>query len=168
MEFMSQPRVTEVAGCEDADGSRDCFKDRTNRSAFHILLVDDSPIVLKSVESLLATSEEIKVVATVRSGREALAQVTALEPDLVVMDLSMPGMDGTEATRLLALMPRPPRVILMTVHDDEAYRAAAEKAGADGFLDKADLGTCLLPLVHSLLAVRGGGKTKMSIENDEN
>jgi DNA-binding NarL/FixJ family response regulator len=159
-------RCCKEAGLEHRDSSKDSFKDRTIMSPFRVLLVDDSPFVLDSVKSLLDTAEEIKVVATVRSGREALAQVTALEPDLVVMDLSMPGMDGTEATRLLGLMPRPPRVIIMTVHDDDAYRAAAKKAGADGFLDKSDLGTCLLPLVRALLPVRGGRESKMPIEND--
>jgi len=116
-----------------------------------ILLVDDSPIFLASVVSLLAEVEGIEVVGTAMSGREALERVAVLEPDLVLMDLRMPEMNGLEAARHLAVLPRRPRVVIMTVHGDKAYRTAALKAGADSFLRKVELEDRLLPLIRTLL-----------------
>ncbi len=82
-----------------------------------ILLVDDSPTFLAAAEGLLAFAEWVKVVGRVSSGREALEQADRLKPDLILMDLSMPEMDGLAATRRLASRPGTPPVILMTVHD---------------------------------------------------
>ena len=116
-----------------------------------ILLVDDSPYFLWVVASWLSTIDEIEVVGHASSGREALEQVDELGPDLVLMDLVMPEMGGLEAMRRLAARPRRPRVILISVHDDEEYRAAADAAGADGFVCKSELKEKLLPLLRSLL-----------------
>jgi DNA-binding NarL/FixJ family response regulator len=121
-----------------------------------ILLVDNSPTLLRAVEALLTASAGIHVIGSARSGYEALERVREMEPDLVLMDLAMPGMDGLEATRRLAVLPRPPRVIIMTAHVDQEYRQAAAEVGADGFLVKADLGTHLLPLIGALLPGCGG------------
>ena len=120
-------------------------------SLCRVLLVDDRPEVLKSLERFLALYPEIKVVGRVLSGREALEQVAVLHPDLVLMDLVMPDVDGLEATRHIKAQGGGVRVILMTVYDYAAARAAAEAAGADGFISKADLGTQLLPLIRTLL-----------------
>jgi two-component system response regulator AlgR len=116
-----------------------------------ILVVDDSPIFLAAVESLLAAAEGIEVVGTAGSGREALDRVAELEPDLVLMDLAMPGMNGLEAASHLAVPPGRPQVVIMTAHDEKAYRTAALKAGADGFLRKEELEDHLLPLIRTLL-----------------
>jgi DNA-binding NarL/FixJ family response regulator len=123
------------------------------------LLVDDSPDFLRAITSLLSAVEGIEIVGVASTGREALQRVAELEPDLVLMDLIMPEMDGLEATRRLVARPRPPRVILMTAHDDEEYRAAAGAAGADGFLFKSESGAILLPLIRSLLSRNEPGIT---------
>jgi DNA-binding NarL/FixJ family response regulator len=116
-----------------------------------ILLVDDSPAFLEAVALWLSTVDGIEVVGHASSGREALERVDELEPDLVLMDLVMPEMGGLETMRCLAARPRRPRVILMTIHDDDEYRAAAEAAGVDGFLSKAELAATLPPLIRSFL-----------------
>lgn len=85
-----------------------------------------------------------------RSGPKALEQVGPLHPHLVLMDLAMEGMNGLEATRRLKAQENPPRVIILTLHDNPEYRAAAEQAHADGFVAKSDLGEKLLPLIHHL------------------
>jgi two-component system response regulator AlgR len=121
-----------------------------------ILVVDDNPTFLAAVVSLLPTIEGIEVVGTAGSGREALERMAVLEPDLVLMDLAMPGMNGLEAARHLAALPRRPRVVLMTAHEDKAYRVAALKAGADGFLHKSELEDQLMPLIRTLLAECSG------------
>ncbi len=120
-----------------------------------ILLVDDSPVFLAAAVSLLPASEGIEVVGTAGSGREALERVAVLKPDLVLMDLAMPDMNGLEAISRIAAMPDRPRVILMTGYVERAYRAAALRVGADGVLQKADLNEQLLPLIRDLLP-RGG------------
>jgi DNA-binding NarL/FixJ family response regulator len=124
-----------------------------------ILVVDDSPIFLEAVASLLSAAEGMEVVGTASSGREALERVPELEPDLVLMDLAMPDINGLEAARRLAILPRRPRVIIMTTHKERAYRAAALSAGADGFLHKPDLEAQLLPLIRTLLPECGEGDT---------
>jgi DNA-binding NarL/FixJ family response regulator len=79
-----------------------------------------------------------------------LEQTTALRPDLVLMDLAMPGMGGLEATRRLKAEPDAPRVIMLSLHEHPMYRTAALDAGANGFVPKSKLGTALLPMIHSL------------------
>ena len=114
-------------------------------------LVDDSPSFLQSAARFLAADERIEVVGVALSGQDALEQVAKLKPDLVLMDLNMPGMNGLEATRRLKAEPDPPRVVILTLNDTEEYRQAATEAQADGFVAKSDLGQKLLPLLESLL-----------------
>lgn len=113
-----------------------------------VLLVDDSRDFLASVERFLAAEPGIAVVGRAYSGREALEQVARLRPHVVLMDLAMPEMTGLEATRHLKTDPEAPRVIILTMYEDEAFREAAHDMGADGFVPKSRLGTELVPLVH--------------------
>ncbi len=86
---------------------------------------------------------------TADDGSQALEKVTALEPELVLMDWRMPIMDGLEATRHLKARPNPPVVILIPLEDDPVLRAAARAAGADGFIGKKELPTKLPVLLHA-------------------
>jgi DNA-binding NarL/FixJ family response regulator len=115
-----------------------------------ILLVDDSPIFLESATRFLAMDARLEIVGQVLSGGEALEQVPRLCPDLVLMDLAMPGINGLEATRQIKAQPSAPHVVILTLNDSNEYRAAAEAVGADGFVTKSEIGTALLPLIHSL------------------
>lgn len=85
------------------------------------------------------------------SGSEALEKVGQLRPNLVLMDLAMNGMNGLEATRRLKACANPPCVIILTLHDNPEYRAAAMGVQADGFVAKSGLGDDLLPLIYRLL-----------------
>ena len=100
------------------------------------LLVDDNGDFLDAAERLLSLMENIMVIGRATSGAEALEQVRRLKPDLVLMDWSMPGMSGLEATRHLKSGSKAPCIFMVTVHDAPRYRTAAEEAGADGFLPK--------------------------------
>ncbi len=114
------------------------------------LLVDDSPSFLQSAARFLAGDKRIDIVGLALTGVEALEQYEKLQPELVLIDLNMPDMNGLEATRLLKSGPHPPRVVILTLHDTEEYRHAALEAHADGFISKADFGVQLIPLIESL------------------
>lgn len=113
-------------------------------------LVDDSPRFLKVVANFLNDAPQLEVIGMALSGREALAQITQLRPDLVLMDLSIPDINGLELTRHLKRQPDAPRIVILTVHADQDYRLAAELVKADGFVTKADIAYELSPLINRL------------------
>jgi len=122
----------------------------TSDLCIRTLVVDDHAAFLDELEHLLAENPETDVVGRAISGEEALEQTTALRPDLVLMDLAMPGMGGLEATRRLKAESGAPRVIMLSLHEHPMYRTAALNAGANGFVQKSKLGTTLLPMIYSL------------------
>ena len=115
-----------------------------------ILLVDDSIHFIESARRFLSEELGVSVVGSALSGLEAVEKVAQLNPDLVLMDVSMPGMDGLEATQQIKARPKPPVVFILTLYDTPKYRDAAHRAGADGFIPKADFGEKLLPLIYSI------------------
>ncbi|HQT91701.1 MAG TPA: response regulator, partial [Candidatus Kryptobacter bacterium] len=123
-----------------------------------VLLVDDNRLFVDSVERYLnsVSDPETVTVGKAASGEEAVILVGELHPDLVLMDISMPGMGGLGATRAIKEERKLPRVVIVTVHEEEAYRAAAEAAGADGFVTKSDLTEKLPLLLRSLFSERPG------------
>ena len=118
------------------------------------LLVDDSPEFLGAAARFLATDPEIEIVGYALSARKAIEEVTRLQPDLVLMDVAMPEMNGFVATRQLKERPNPPRVIVLTLYDNDEYRAQARAAGADGFVAMSETVDRLIPLVGDLLRRR--------------
>ena len=100
------------------------------------LLVDDNHAFLKAAQGLLATIDEIEVVGTTASEEEALREVERLAPDLVLMDVMMPGMNGFEAARLICAMDRPPIVVFASLHDGAPYLEAARRSGAAALISK--------------------------------
>jgi len=123
-------------------------------SSVRVILVDDNSRFLTMLERAIAADSRFLVVGRAQSAQEALAQVACLHPDLVVLDLSMPGMNGLEATRQIKTLTRAPHVIMLTFYDTPQHRAAATAAGADHFVCKTELRTQLWPLLNSLLAER--------------
>lgn len=104
-----------------------------------VLLVEDSQDLLKALKEYFHRSHGFPVVGSAESGITAIQKVQELKPDLVFMDISMPGMNGLEATRVIKGLSNPPRVIMLTTHDDPEYKKASAAAGADGFISKTDL-----------------------------
>jgi len=119
-------------------------------SPIRILMVDDSFEFLEALGRYLSADSAIEIVGHLQSGNNIIEQVSTLKPDLVLMDLAMPGVNGLEATRLVKLQPAAPRVILLTLYDNSEYRSAAYAVHADGYVVKSDLSGLLLPLIHSL------------------
>jgi DNA-binding NarL/FixJ family response regulator len=104
--------------------------------AIRVLLVDDDALVRSGLKLMLAGAEQIEVVGEVDDGRGVLAAVDSHHPDVVLMDIRMPQMDGIAATRLLRSQPRPPGVIVLTTFDADELVLRSLRAGAAGFLLK--------------------------------
>lgn len=119
-----------------------------------ILLADDNPTFLTAVRRFLAMLPGAEVVAEARDGRAALAAAERLQPDLLLLDISMPGMNGLEVARSMMSWPQPPKIVFLTMHDNAAYRAAAAAIGVVGLVGKSDFVLELVPIVDRLLAER--------------
>ena len=115
------------------------------------LLVDDHMVVRAGLRALLEASGRAEVVGEASSGEEAVAKARSLEPDIVVMDLAMPGMDGVEATRRIAALGIETRVLVLTVHDEDDFLVPALDAGADGFLNKSAADTDLMGAIEAVM-----------------
>jgi len=101
-----------------------------------VLLVDDDPLVRSALSLMLGGQSDIDVVGEAPHGEAGLALVGELEPDVVLMDIRMPVMDGLEATNALHERPSPPSVVVLTTFDADDHVVRAIAAGADGFLLK--------------------------------
>ncbi|MDI3389137.1 response regulator transcription factor [Streptomyces sp. B-S-A8] len=101
-----------------------------------VVLADDQPLVRSGLRVLMADAPDIDVVGEAGTGAEAVQLVRNTEPDVAVMDIRMPGMDGIEATELITAAAGATRVLILTTFDDDEYIYGALRAGASGFLVK--------------------------------
>jgi DNA-binding NarL/FixJ family response regulator len=118
-----------------------------------VLLVDDDALVRSGLRMMLAGAPAIEVVGEAEDGRGVLAAVDKHHPDVVLMDIRMPVVDGIEATRLLRAQPSPPQVIVLTTFDADELVLRALQAGAAGFLLKD---TPPAEIVRAIEAVHAG------------
>lgn len=118
-----------------------------------VLLVDDHHVVRAGLRALLESDGRVDVVGEASSGEEAVDKARTLEPDIVIMDLAMPGMDGIEATRRIAGLGLDTKVLVLTIHDEDEFLLPALDAGAAGFLNKSVADTDLMGALEAL--VRG-------------
>ena len=101
-----------------------------------VLLADDNRMVRKEYRKILELAADLEVVGEAKNGLEAVALAKKLRPDLVLMDVAMPRLNGLQATgQILQAVPAT-KVLMFSVHNDEAYIAAARKSGAKGYLIK--------------------------------
>ncbi|HEY3479029.1 MAG TPA: response regulator transcription factor [Streptomyces sp.] len=105
-------------------------------TAVRVALADDQPLVRAGLRVLIADTPDLEVVGEAGTGAQAVQLVRDVRPDVVVMDIRMPGMDGIEATRMITAGPGETRVLVLTTFDDDDYVYAALRAGASGFLVK--------------------------------
>jgi DNA-binding NarL/FixJ family response regulator len=101
-----------------------------------LLVVDDHPVVRAGMVAVLGEEDDFEVVGEAANGAEALGLVPRLRPDVVLMDLRMPVMDGAEATARITAQPDPPQVLILTTYDTDADIVRAVEAGARGYLLK--------------------------------
>jgi two-component system response regulator NreC len=109
-----------------------------------VLMVDDHAILREGLRALLSYYEDVEVVGEAQDGGEAVARAGELLPDVVLMDIAMPGMNGLEATRLIRQQYPQVRVLILTQHEDPQYVVPLLQAGASGFVTKRALGTDLI------------------------
>ncbi|QNN53224.1 response regulator [Nocardioides mesophilus] len=107
-----------------------------DKRPLRVLVVDDDGVVRAGLTMMLGGAEDIEVVGEAADGHDAVRQVDSLRPDVVLMDIRMPRMDGLRATKAVMSRPRPPRVIVLTTFDADAHIIEALSAGAEGFLLK--------------------------------
>src|SRR5512141_708927 len=101
-----------------------------------IVLADDHAILRTGLRLLLEAQPDMKVVGEAGDGREALALAAQLQPDLILLDLSMPGLGGLEALPILRKAAPAARILILTMHDDESYLRQALRGGAAGYVLK--------------------------------
>jgi DNA-binding NarL/FixJ family response regulator len=117
-----------------------------------LLLVDDDDLMRAGLQAVLSSDEAVTVVGEASDGREAVDQVSALRPDVVLMDVRMPAMDGISATReVLAARPEA-KVVILTTFEQDDYIFGALSAGASGFLLKRTKPEELIAAVHTIAA----------------
>lgn len=101
-----------------------------------LLLVDDQDLICQGLRAMLSLEADLEIVGTANDGQVAIEQVMALQPDVVLMDVRMPVMDGREATRQITQQYPQVKVLVLSTFDDDQYIADAMRAGAKGYLLK--------------------------------
>lgn len=101
-----------------------------------VLIVDDQPLIRRALKLLLAEEKTVKIIGEADNGEKAIAEVERLNPDVVLMDILMPILDGVQATREICQRFETVRVLILSIDDDDEYIAQALRHGADGYLLK--------------------------------
>lgn len=122
--------------------------------AIRVLIVDGQTLVRQAIVTVLSEDRAIEIVGEASNGFEALSKTRELKPDVILMDLAMPGMDGATATRLIKRELPEMCVVLLTSSDDEADVALAAQSGARSFMSKRETSACILKQVKEV-AVAG-------------
>ncbi|HET9999172.1 MAG TPA: response regulator transcription factor [Nocardioides sp.] len=122
------------------------------RRMIRVLLVDDEELVRSGLRLILSTEPDLEVAAEAADGEQALAMVELHQPDVVMLDIRMPGLDGIEVARRLAASGSPARVVVLTTFDNDDYVYGALRAGASGFLLKDAPATQLVSAIRAAAA----------------
>jgi DNA-binding NarL/FixJ family response regulator len=128
-----------------------------------VLLADDHEAVLARVRGILG--DNFDIVGAVRNGRDAVSEILRLDPDVLVMDISMPVLDGLQAAQQLQAAKRRTKVVFLTVHEDHDFVAAAFSAGARGYVIKSDVTAELVSAIDEV--IQGGRYLSKSINSTQ-
>ena len=115
-----------------------------------ILVVDDHAIMRDGIRALLNLHDDIEIVGEASEGKEAVQKAEELAPDVIVMDIAMPGMDGLEATRRITKKNPAVKVMVLSQHDNKEYILSAIKAGVVGYVPKRALGSELVSAIRTI------------------
>ena len=120
------------------------------------LLVDDNKTFLAAVRNFLMMVSDIEIVGEANDGWSAVEMAKKLSPDLVLLDIVMPEMNGLEVAQALKDSSPPPRIVFLSMHDSESYRTAARELGAFGYVGKGDFVADLIPIIDRLTKLTSG------------
>lgn len=122
-------------GCESGDGALDDNEGKGS-TMIRVLLVDDHKLIRVGLRQLLEAEPDIEIVGEAGEGEEAIEKARTLAPDVAVLDINMPGMNGVEATRRLSRLEPAPRILIVSVHAQDPVPIRLMEAGAGGYLTK--------------------------------
>lgn len=126
-----------------------------------ILVVDDHDVVRQGVRLILRKRPEWEVCGEAENGSEALEKARKLKPDVVILDITMPGKDGLEVAQELAKWDSPPKVLILTMHDSRELAGAVRQAGVQGYVVKTHSARDLISAIEKIV----GGGTFFSIDS---
>ena len=133
---MNDVGSSSVSAPGSAGPAQACSAPRADDRRVRLLVVDDHPVVRSGIVGMLFGEPDLQVVGQAADGAEAIALTAELVPDVILMDLRMPGLDGVEATRRISARPDAPRVVVLTTYDTDGDILRAVEAGAIGYLLK--------------------------------
>lgn len=125
-------------------------------SPIRVLLVDDHALFREGLAGLLSSQHDIEVISEAEDGLEALVKAQDLEPDLILMDVTMPGCDGMEATQLIKQVLPEVKIVMLTVHDDDDRLFEAIRSGAVGYLLKSLASEEVIPMLRRVMRGEAG------------
>lgn len=117
-----------------------------------ILVVDDHPLVRSSIMAMLTREQDMEVVGTAENGREAIQLAQETTPDVIVMDVSMPVLDGIRAAGEIQTLSLSPQIIMLSMHHNSALMQQARKNGAAGYINKQQANQELIPAIRAAYA----------------
>jgi DNA-binding NarL/FixJ family response regulator len=123
-------------------------------ASIRIVVVDDHEVARRGIRSVLASNPNLEVVAEIADGEEAVEKVPELRPDIILMDIGLPGMSGIEAGKTIRAKVPESRIIIVSQHDSVLLAKDALRAGARGYVVKSDAGRDLLPAIEAVHAGR--------------
>ncbi len=104
--------------------------------SIRVLIVDDHPMVTEGIQAILESYDDIKVVGALNNGQDAVDQIVTLAPDVVLLDLNMPGLSGLTATEMILEVRAETRILILSMHDSPEYISTALRHGATGYILK--------------------------------
>lgn len=127
-------------------------EEKEGKRILHVLVVDDHPVVRDGIQVMLSEDHGIVVIGVAANGEEAIEKVNHLSPDVVLMDIRMPGMSGIEATQRIKAQHPGVAVIVLTMYDSEMYVIEALRVGAAGYLVKDSSRELLCNAIHAVVS----------------
>ena len=115
-----------------------------------VMIVDDHAILRDGIRALLGLHDDVEIIGEASEGKEAVEKALELEPDVVVMDIAIPGMDGLEATRRIKKKNSKVQILVLTQHDNKEYVLSSIKAGAAGYVPKRAMGSELVSAIRAV------------------
>ena len=122
--------------------------------SIRVMLVDDHELVLQSIKELLVREEDIEVVATATNGWDAIHLAETVSPDVIVMDVSMPQLDGIRAAGMIREVNPSPQIVILSMHKDATLRQQAYSSGAAAYVGKEQAKSDLIPAIRHASAQR--------------